>query len=342
MIIKKGTHTKIAVFQDEDYNSSLEHDLISEGFFAVAIKDPKPSDINGHPDFILAPEWIRWLMPTPESSETWITALGSSHDRYKLRKKLKAIHNQSSDVRVEISPLSITDYNIWYENLYLPEIGGKTGAILFWPKAESLSKKVTVTSSGEVVDFFRIFMYHQAGSFIGGALWSISPSENSLTTRASAFEKNARGKYELAIRAMDESRVFATSHGLKWLSYGTDPNLFGVDVGLGLQMFKARNGMKPVLARVGSIHLIKILNKNLNQLHTIDGKKPSVFIFSMGGNDLSGKALAYQHLPPRKKRGNLELLWDLDIRLTPLHFVTDPQTPAVNVPKGMKLQDIVL
>jgi len=342
MIIARGNRTKIAVFRDENYDSNLEHNLITDGFFAVAIKDPKLSDINGHPDFILAPEWIRWLMPTPETSEMWLTSLGSSHDRYKLRKKLKASHAQSSDISVEIAPLSVNDYKIWYERLYLTEIGGKEGAILFWPKPEALSKKVTVTPSGEVADFFRIFMYHKDGGFIGGALWSISHSENSLTTRAAAFEKKARTKYELAVRGMEEALSFAISQGLKWMSYGTDPNLYGVDFSLGLQRFKASIGMKPVLARVGSIRLIKILNKNLSQIHAVDGEKPSTLIFALGGNDVSKRIMAYQDLPPRKKRGNMDLMWNQDIGLTPVRFVAHPQTPVVNVPKGMILQDILL
>jgi hypothetical protein len=342
MIIKKGTNTKIAVLEDEEYNSNLEHHLTTEGFFAAALKNPKQLDIHAHPDFFLAPEWIRWLMPTPATAESWIADLGSSHDRNKLRKKLQASHMQRSDIRVERAPLTVDDYDIWYRRLYLPEIGGRPGAILFWPKTAALAKKVTVTESGVVPDFFRIFMYHKDGSFIGGALWSISKSENSLTTRASAFEKNARGKYELSTWALEESRVFASSQSLKWLSYGTDPNLFGVDVGLGLPMFKAKNGMKPVLARVGAIRLIKILNRDLSQLHTIDGTKPSVLMFSMGGSDLSDKIMACQNLPHRKNRGNLDLLWDLDIRLTPVHFVTDRQTPTLNVPKRMILENIVL
>jgi hypothetical protein len=216
-----GEKVKVAVFNGGGYDSSLEHDLRIEGFFAVAIKDPKPSDISEHPDFVLAPEWIRWLMPTPETSEAWVTSLGSSHDRNQLRKKLKPSHIESNDVRVEIKPLTVSDYKVWHESLYIPEIGGKTGAVLLWPKTEALSKKVTVTPLGTVADFYRIFMYHKDWSLIGGALWSVSHSESSLTTRAAAFEQKALARYELAIRGMEESILFAASHGLRWVEkYG--------------------------------------------------------------------------------------------------------------------------
>ncbi|AGF78289.1 hypothetical protein UWK_01731 [Desulfocapsa sulfexigens DSM 10523] len=342
MISARGNRTKIAVFNDEIYDSSLEHDLITEGFFAVAIKDPKLSDINGHPDFILAPEWIRWLMPTPETSEMWITNLGSSHDRYKLRKKLKTSHAQSGDVRVDIAPLSVDDYKIWYESLYLPEIGEKAGAILFWPAPESLSKKVRVRPSGEVANYFRIFMYHKDGSFIGGSLWFISHPQSILIIAATAFKQKARAKYELSIRGMDESLTFAISHGLKWMSYGTDPNLYGVDFSLGLQMFKASIGMKPVFPRYGSFQLIKVIDKTLSRIDSANSEKPSVLIFAIGGNNVSDRILNYQHLPPLTPKRNFDLLWNRDFGLTPVRFVVHPQTPAVKVPNGMILQDIIL
>lgn len=337
-----GEKIRVAVFRGGSYDASMENNLTAEGFFAVAIKDPKPSDISEHPDFVLAPGWIRWIMPTPETSEVWVTSLGSSHDRNKLRKKLKLSHSESSAVRVEIKPLTVNDYKVWHENLYIPEIGGKTGAVLFWPKTEALSTKVTVTPSGTVAEFYRIFMYHKDGSLIGGALWSVSHSESSLTTRASAFEQKARAKYELAIRGMEESILFATAHGLRWVSYGTDPNFYGVDVGIGLQSFKASIGMKPVFSKVGSFQLVKILNKNLNQIHIANGEKPSVLIFAIGGNSLSDRVLNYQHLAPRTPKGNMDLLWSQDFGLTPIRFVADSQTPAINVPKGMILQNIVL
>jgi hypothetical protein len=210
-----GEKVKVAVFNGGGYDSSLEHDLRIEGFFAVAIKDPKPSDISEHPDFVLAPEWIRWLMPTPETSDAWVTSLGSSNDRNQLRKKLKASHIESNDVRVEIKPLTVSDYKVWHESLFTPEIGGKTGAVLFWPKAEALSKKVKVTPLGTVADYYRIFMYHEEGSLIGGSLWWVSHSKSILIIAASAFEQKARAKYELAIRGMEESILFATSHGVR-------------------------------------------------------------------------------------------------------------------------------
>lgn len=343
MKIRKAAHARIAVFQDEDYDRSLERQLAAEGFFAVAIRDPKPADIEAYPEYILAPEWVRWVMPTPATPEEWLAALGSGHDRYKLRKKLRLSAEQRDDIRVDIAPLTVSDYTDWYRRLYLPEIGGKIGGILYWPRPEAMSGKFTVTAAGEVADFFRIFLFDGGGNCIGGALWSVDSVENSLTTRAAAFEKKARARYQLAIRAMEESRCFALSLGLNWLSYGTDLNLYGLDGGLGLQSFKASIGMKPVLARVGTVQLIRILDRGLSQIHTVaDDRKPSVLIFSLGGNDLRQKAAAYERIPPRKSRGRLDLLWRHGMDLVPLRLVVDPRTDAVNVPRGMVLHDIVL
>jgi hypothetical protein len=100
--------------------------------------------------------------------------------------------------------------------------------------------------------------------------------------------------------------------------------------------------MKPVFPRYGSFQLIKILNKDLSQIHTADGEKPSVLIFTIGGNSLSDRVLNYQHLPPLTPKRSMDLLWSQDFCLTPIRFVADSQTPAINVPKGMIIQDIVL
>ena len=70
-----GGRVRVAVFQSGYYNASLADTLRNEGFFAVAIKDPTLSDIYAHPDFVLAPEWIRWVMPTPANPEEWANSL---------------------------------------------------------------------------------------------------------------------------------------------------------------------------------------------------------------------------------------------------------------------------
>jgi hypothetical protein len=333
---------RVAVFQSGYYNASLADTLKNEGFFAVAIKDPTLSDIYERPDFVLAPEWIRWLMPTPKTSEAWTDSLQSGHHRNLLKKRLKIVHMHADEVRVEVKPLTVSDYRFWHESLYLPIIGGKTGAILFWPKAEVLSKRARVTPAGDVVNFLRVFMYHKDGSFIGGSLWSVSHSKSSLTVRAAAFEQKARAKYELSIRVMEEAILYANAHELRWTSYGFDPNFYGVDVGIGLQTFKASIGMKPVLRKAVSFQLVKILDENLSQIRSADGVKPSVLIFTIGGNNLSDRVTGYQCQPLLIQRGNLDLLWNREHDLKPIRFVAHPQTPAVSVPEGMILQDIVL
>jgi hypothetical protein len=333
---------RIAVFQSGYYNASLADTLRNEGFFAVAIKDPTLSDIHEHPDFVLAPEWIRWLMPTPKTSEEWADSLHSSHHRNVLKQRLKTIQIQGDDVRVEVKPLTLSDYRLWHESLYLPVIGGKTGAILFWPKAEALSKRVRVTPAGDVVNFLRIFMYRRDGCLIGGSLWSVSHSKSSLTVRAAAFEQQARATYELSLWVMEEAILYANAHQLRWTSHGSDPNFYGVDVGIGLQSYKASIGMKPVLCKAGSFQLVKILDENLSQIGSANGDKPSLLIFTIGGNDLSDRVTGYERLPPLTQRGNLDFLWNRRHDLRPIRVVVHPRTPAVSVPEGMILQDVVL
>ncbi|MDP1991728.1 MAG: hypothetical protein Q8K00_11955 [Syntrophales bacterium] len=338
----EGSDVRVAVFQSGYYNKSLAHTLKNEGFFAMSIKDPTLADIYEYPDFVLAPEWIRWLMPTPTTPKEWANSLQSSHHRNVLKSRLKTIQIQDDEIRIEIKPLTLDDYRIWHERLYLPIIGGKTGAVLFWPNAEALSKKLKVTPSGDVVNFLRIFIYHRNGSLVGGSLWSVYQSQRSLTVRAAAFEQKALAKYKLSIRVMEESIIYANAHQLRWTSHGSDPNFYGVDVTIGLQSYKASIGMNPILCKIGSFQLVKILDENLSQIRSANGEDPSVLIFTIGGNDVSDRAIGYQRQPPQVQRGNLDLVWSRRHDLKPIRFVAQPQTPAISVPEGMILQDIVL
>ena len=342
MKTKKWTRVKIAVFQDEQYHPGLEQHLVAEGYFAVVVRDPDPSEIDKYRDYLLAPEWIRWIMPTPPSIEAWIESRSGSHDRYKLRKKLKASERQRGRVRADIAPLTAEDYSTWYKRLYFPEIGGRKGGVLFWPEPGNLAQKVTLTAEGVVENFLRIFLHGPDGDLIGGELWAVNADENSLTIRAAAFERKAQTDYELAIRALEELRICAMSRGLNWLSYGTDPNLFGVDTGIGLQRFKATLGMKPVLARYGTFHLLKILNRDLSLIRNGEDYQPAVLVFALDDDRGQGRSAAFRHVPPRRIRGDLEMQWNLDLGLTPFRLVTDRHCPAVNVPDGMVLRDIII
>jgi hypothetical protein len=336
-----GKKMKVAVFRSGYYNARLVDKLKNEGFFAVEIQNPDLSDIYEHPDFVLAPELIRWLMPTPKTPEVWADSLQSVHHRSLLKRGLRIVQMHSDEVHVEVKPLTADDYRIWHERLYLPIIARKTGAILLWPDFETLSKREKVTPTGEVVDFQRIFIYDGDGAFIGGSLWYVSHPQSMLSISAAVFEQEAQRKYKLSIRLIKEAIRYANAHHLRWTSYGTDPNFYGVDLGTGLQSFKASTGMKPVLRKDGTLKLVKILDENLNQIRTA-GAEPSVLVFTIGGCDLSERVTGYQRQPPKAQRDNLDLVWSLRHDLKPIRFIASPQPRDVVIPEEMILQDMVL
>ena len=336
-----GGRVRLAVFQSGCYQAGMADILKKEGFFAVAIEDPAIAEIREHKDFILAPELVRWLMPTPETTEAWIASLQSGHHRNLLKKRLKIIQGRREELRVEVRPLTVSDYRIWHDRLYRPIIGAKRGAILYWPRAEFLSKRAKATAEGAVVNFLRIFIYRPNGDLIGGSLWQISPSQGMLAVVAAAFEQKTRAGHELSALVLEEAIHHADAHRLRWTSYGSDPNLYGVDVGLGLQAFKAGTGMKPVLRKAGGLWLLKILDENLSQIRS-DAGEPSVLVFTLGGDDPAEREAAFQRQPPQAQRGNPDLVWRRRHDLKPIRFAARPPADAVIIPEGMMLQDRVL
>ena len=327
---------QFAALSSTHFRRELEPELEARGYDGVAIREPSDLEIAELQDFHLVPEWIRWVMPCPASGAEWIEGLPGSDLRSQMRRKLRA----SLGVRVETGALTLCDYEAWHTHLYVPEIMSKAGAIPSWPPVAALGAKLNlplppVADATEVPGLLRMFMFDSDDRLIGGALLSVDEVERTLRLRAAAYEATSRAAKELSVRGIHEMIEVGRSLGLTYLSSGDDPNLYGVDVTLGLARFKISVGMQPVPSLVGGFQLLKIFDEAFERL---DAHAAGLFCFGVAargaariGSLIRLGALARANLPYEQK---IELT---RTDVAALQIGGTPTASAARVPKGMPL-----
>ncbi len=266
-----GQNIKIAVVLKNQYQPAMETELRRQGYSGIAIRDPSHAEIENLNDFILGPEWVRPIMKTPSSITQWL-ADRSGSERSQLKRKMRA-SERPGEVTVELKDLTLRDYAIWHTSLFTPEILTLPGAIPGWPDVAAFAKRFSLKLSTDadldqkIPNFQGIFFRNSNGELIGGNLIHFNETENSLTVRASAFAEAARAKYELGVRGMVVLIETAIARNIEYLSYGTDPNLFGMDASVGLAQFKAGLGMSMTPATMlPGYQLIKIFETSHQKL----------------------------------------------------------------------------
>jgi len=318
------------------FRRELEPELEARGFDGVAIREPSDLEIAELQDFHLVPEWIRWVMACPASGAEWIERLPGSDLRSQMRRKLRA----STTVRVETAPMTLRDYEAWHARLYVPEIMSKCGAIPSWPPVAGLAAKLnlplpTKADATVVPGVLRMFMFDENDRLIGGALLSVDEVERTLRLRAAAYEATSRAARELSVRGIHEMIEVGRSLGIAYLSSGDDPNLYGVDVTLGLARFKISVGMQPVPSAVGGFQLIKIFDDALERL---DAQAAGLFCFGVASRGAAriGSLIRLGSLP----RAQLPYQRKIELTRTDmagLQIGAAPTASAARVPKGMPL-----
>jgi hypothetical protein len=318
------------------FRRELEPELEARGFDGVAIREPSDLEIAELQDFHLVPEWIRWVMACPASGAEWIERLPGSDLRSQMRRKLRA----STTVRVETAPMTLRDYEAWHTQLYVPEIMSKCGAIPSWPPVAGLGAKLnlplpTKADATVVPGVLRMFMFDENDRLIGGALLSVDEVEKTLRLRAAAYEATSRAARELSVRGIHEMIEVGRSLGIAYLSSGDDPNLYGVDVTLGLARFKISVGMQPVPSAVGGFQLIKIFDDALERL---DAQAAGLFCFGVASRGAAriGSLIRLGSLP----RAQLPYQRKIELTRTDmagLQIGAAPTASAARVPKGMPL-----
>jgi hypothetical protein len=343
-----GAHTRIhyrklgdeqrpvqfAVLPASQFRRGLEDELRRLGFDGIAIHEPSDLEIAELADFHLAPEWVRWLMPCPTSGDAWIDGLPGSDARNQMRRKLRA----SSGVRVAAAPLTLSDYDSWHRQLFVPEILSKSGAIPAWPPVSGLANKLKLPLPAEpdgtvVPDMLRIFMYDESDRLIGGSLLTVGELDSTLRTRAAAYESHSRAGRELAVRGMHAMIGMGNALGIASLSYGDDPNLFGMDVTLGLARFKVSIGMRPVPSGIGGFQLIKVFCATAARLGA-DG----LLCFGVPSRGAARIAACRRlGLLPRAQLTCQRQIESMQADVAGLQIGSEPTASAVRLPKGMPL-----
>jgi hypothetical protein len=324
---------QFAVLSASHFRRELESELQGRGYDGIAIRQPSDLEIAELQDFHLVPEWVRWVMPCPASGNAWIDGLPGSDARSQMRRKLRA----SSGVRVEIAPLTLSDYDAWYRQLYVPEVLSKSGAIPAWPAMAGLGEKLNVSlpdvaDATAVAGMMRMFMFDASDRLIGGALLSVDESERTLRLRAAAYEASSRAAKELSVRGIHEMIEVGNSLAVAYLSSGDDPNLFGVDVTLGLARFKVSVGMQPVPSTIGGFQLIKIFAEACGRLGADEG----LLCFGVASRGAA-------RIGPHVRLGALahaQLTYQQKIELTRadaagLQIGGEPTASGVRLPRGM-------
>jgi hypothetical protein len=258
---------QFAVLSASQFRRDLESELEGRDYEGIAIREPSDLEIADLPDFHLVPEWVRWVMPCPASGSAWIEGLAGSDARSQMRRKLRA----SNGVRVVTAPLTLSDYDTWHRQLYVPEVLSKSGAIPAWPPVAGLGAKLNLAlpaapDATTVPGMMRMFMFDTDDRLIGGSLLSVDASDGTLRLRAAAYEASSRAAKELSVRGIHEMIEVGKSFGVAYLSSGDDPNLFGVDVTLGLARFKVSVGMHPIPSPLGGFQLIKVFADTCGRL----------------------------------------------------------------------------
>jgi hypothetical protein len=327
---------QFAALTASHFRRELEPELEARGYDGIAIREPSDLEIAELQDFHLVPEWIRWIMPCPASAAAWIEGLPGSDLRSQMRRKLRA----STDVRVETGPLTLRDYHAWHTQLYVPEIMSKSGAIPSWPPVGELGAKLNLALPSEADDtvvrgVLRTFMFDASDRLIGGALLSVDEVEGTLRLRAAAYEAVARAAKELSVRGIHEMIEVGRSVGAAYLSSGDDPNLYGVDVTLGLARFKLSVGMQPVPSMVGGFQLLRIFDEAHARL---DAEGSGLFCFGVAARGAAriGSLIRLGSL------ARAQLTYQQKIELTRadlagLQIGGAPTASAARVPKGMPL-----
>jgi hypothetical protein len=327
---------QFAVLSASHFRRELEPELEARGFDGVAIREPSDLEIAELQDFHLVPEWVRWVMPRPDCAAAWVESLPGSDLRSQMRRKLRA----STGVCVETAPLTLSDYDAWHTQLYVPEILSKSGAIPSWPPVAGLSAKLnvplpSVPDSTPVPGILRMFMFDEHNRLIGGALLSVDEVDKTLRLRAAAYEAVSRAARELSVRGIYEMIEVARSQGAAYLSSGDDPNLYGVDVTLGLARFKISVGMQPIPSMVGGFQLIRIFDDAHVRL---DAHSAGLFCFGIAsrgaariGSLIRLGSLARANLPYQQK---IELA---RADMAGLQIGGSPTASAARVPRGMPL-----
>jgi hypothetical protein len=351
------------VIDEADYSPELEQAAADMGYLALAIRSPSDQAILAHPDYILAAEWVRWVMETPKSEEAWLASMSGDARRQTIKKLQK-----SAPIRTEFVDMNLGHYDRWHREMFLPYVVGKDGGTPAWPPVKAYVGEGGVKHEGfveevgvevdpsipflenKVPNWYALNFYKADDTFVGAMMIYMDHAENESLARIrnAGYEPVSRDENELALRGTAILAEEARKRGIRRLSYGDDPNLSGVDMALGLARFKATVGMTPIISvpwspdaktTLGKFQLIKVFKQNVHQARIRkDGRDSGLFVFAVPGAGEDRiqrysevKLIAGEELPyETRMEMNKNLLIGLQICM-------EPNSDKCKMPKNMTL-----
>ena len=334
---------QVAVIDAKEYSLALEKEIKDLGYLGIAIRNPDEATIAARTDFILTPDWIRTVMPTPASVDAWLAKM-NSQDRYDMKKKL----SKSERVRTEIADLNWADYEQWRTELFSKEIMTRNGAVEAWkaPAQQAGMLKAAYDpnlplETQKIPDMKRIFFYSDTGKLIGGSLVHV---DKLLRVRGAAFEAQAKKDLQIAFRGFVIAMQLAIDNGSPYISYGDDPGIYGIDSSTGLLAFKASLGMQIVPSPMfKSSQLIKLFPEAMVALreNVPQGAYSGMLVVGIPGDDPD----RIQKFRQMQEARSDQVLYEDRVKMAAASLIgiqigADQGSNALKTPKGIELRRI--
>jgi hypothetical protein len=188
--------------------------------------------------FSVKPAWLTWLRWVPASDEEFIGELPRDAARSFRRGRG---YCDSEAVRFERHfPCDAAILDVFLD-LYKTVVTTMERGVLF-----AVSNRTRLL---EKLDQIVVILAYHDGQLIGGSLCEVQPSSSMLYIRYHVVEREAR-RTGLAWAIYLDAFRFARRAGLRVLSLGSDPNLYGHLSGTGLFYVKHRLGFRAVPSQV--------------------------------------------------------------------------------------------
>lgn len=239
---------------------------------AIVVEDPSPEywALLRAEGFLLKPRYVTWGMRTPDSDSEYLARLSKNE-----RRTFKVSQRLAADLGLDISVLTRVGPNDFAEFL-----------ALYDRQIEAMRNGIPIAHGIEpdpdTLQHFFMVRAFSGSELVAASMWKLEPERDVVRCGFSATKPELRGTTRaLDLHGFGEVR----RRGMRWVSLGTDPSLYGLVVAPGLFQYKSKLGFAPI------------------PLHHLDpeddGADDAEMIVSMGGLTDPALSLAYVGTPDR-------------------------------------------
>jgi hypothetical protein len=274
-IVTSPRGMKMAKFRANEYKPEYDAALKKLGAHTVFIDEPTRNEIESYDEeqgFYLQPRWVAWMAPAAPLKD-YIAGLASKSRRKSLHNNVK----RGENLRAEIKPLTVEDYEAWWP-IYNKIMTEKPGGVVRHP-SEWARKEVE--EKGSLDTWYSAFYYDpEDGSLLGGQILYVEEERGFVGGAWAAYRQRAKDlKLELGVQGVVSLLKLAEQKSLPMFSQGKDTNLYGYDYNPGLMARKSLDGMTPYPGN--PIGLLKVLDPTPFTESNYDNKRAGYFFFSL-------------------------------------------------------------